>query len=98
VVESFLAAGHEVLSIDVAEPQNSEHSKVFRKLDILDVSSLTRGYSFLKETIHLPDLMSDQAGVASASSQPSTADGTSSKGGLSTWDFNIVTSNTLRGE
>lgn len=45
VVESFLTAGHEVLNIDIKEPQNREHYKVFKKVDIRDLVSLTRSFS-----------------------------------------------------
>jgi nucleoside-diphosphate-sugar epimerase len=40
VVESYLASGHEVLSIDIKEPQKREHHKVFKRVDILDKRSL----------------------------------------------------------
>ena len=40
VVESFLAGGGEVLSIDIKEPQKKEHHKVFKRVDILDKRSL----------------------------------------------------------
>ena len=40
VVESYLASGHEVLSIDIKTPQKREHHKVFKRVDILDKRSL----------------------------------------------------------
>jgi len=36
VVESFLATMDEVLSIDIQDPQNKKHNKVFKRVDILD--------------------------------------------------------------
>ena len=41
-VELFLAAGNEVLNIDIKKPQNANHIKNFKKVDILDISSLRR--------------------------------------------------------
>lgn len=40
LVESCLSAGDEVLSIDIEEPRNRNHLKVFRKVDILDRMAL----------------------------------------------------------
>jgi nucleoside-diphosphate-sugar epimerase len=40
VVESHLAGGHEVLSIDIKTPQKREHHKLFKRVDILDKRSL----------------------------------------------------------
>ncbi|UCC97006.1 MAG: NAD(P)-dependent oxidoreductase [Phycisphaerales bacterium] len=55
LVESFLTAGHEVLSVDIGEPQNHRHDKVFEKIDILDLTALTKTFSDFAPThvVHL---------------------------------------------
>ncbi len=40
LVEGLLASGHEVLGVDIREPQIQQHTEVFRRVDILDRSSL----------------------------------------------------------
>lgn len=55
VVESHLASGHEVLSIDIKTPQKREHSKVFKRVDILDKKSLEEIFKHFAPThvVHL---------------------------------------------
>jgi nucleoside-diphosphate-sugar epimerase len=55
LVESFLTAGHEILSIDIREPQSHRHDKVFRRVDIRDISALTETFSHFAPThvVHL---------------------------------------------
>ncbi|MHC4281764.1 MAG: NAD-dependent epimerase/dehydratase family protein [Planctomycetota bacterium] len=55
LVESFLAAGHEILSIDIRKPQNHSHNKIFKRVDILDLSTLTKTFSRFapKHVVHL---------------------------------------------
>jgi GlcNAc-P-P-Und epimerase len=40
LVESLIAGGHEVLGIDIKEPQVRQHQHIFRRVDILDESAL----------------------------------------------------------
>jgi nucleoside-diphosphate-sugar epimerase len=42
LVELLITAGHEVLGVDIQEPQIREHASLFRRVDILDEPSLTR--------------------------------------------------------
>ena len=42
LVESLLEDGYEVLSIDIKKPQNKDHDRVFRMVDILDQVALTK--------------------------------------------------------
>ncbi len=55
VVDRFLATRCEVLSIDIKEPQKKEHSKVFKRVDILDQTSLARVFQDFSPThaVHL---------------------------------------------
>lgn len=55
VIESFLAAGHEVLNIDIKEPQNNEHNKVFKRVNILDLEFLVKIFKDFAPThvVHL---------------------------------------------
>lgn len=40
VVEHFLSKGYEVLSIDIARPQDIDHKPIYKNVDILDLASL----------------------------------------------------------
>jgi GlcNAc-P-P-Und epimerase len=40
LIDGFLKSGYKVLSIDINEPQNKAHKKIFRNVDILNYSSL----------------------------------------------------------
>ena len=42
LVQHFAAEGHEVLSLDVAEPRNPEHRPLWKRVDILDREHLLR--------------------------------------------------------
>jgi len=55
LVESLLADADEVLSIDIQEPQNKEHDKVLKIVDILDQTSLARVFQDFSPThvVHL---------------------------------------------
>lgn len=55
MVKSFLAAGREVLNIDVKEPQDRNHNKVFKRADLLDLVSLKRVFNdfFPTHVVHL---------------------------------------------
>ena len=55
VVEWLLTAGHEVLNIDIKDPQNEEHKNVFKKVDILNQRSLTEIFTDFAPTkvVHL---------------------------------------------
>jgi nucleoside-diphosphate-sugar epimerase len=54
-VTSFLSAGHDVLNLDIKEPQNREHDEVFQRVDILDMPALSEAFKSFAPTqvVHL---------------------------------------------
>jgi len=55
LIEFFLRAEYDVLNIDIREPQNHQHNKVFERVDILDLSTLIKTFSDFSPTnvVHL---------------------------------------------
>lgn len=55
VVEWFCNSGQNVLSIDIRKPQNRKHNKIFKKVDIMDILTLSQVFSDFSPThvVHL---------------------------------------------
>jgi nucleoside-diphosphate-sugar epimerase len=54
-VTSFLSAGHDVLNLDIKEPQCQEHDEVFQRVDIRDMAALSGAFESFAPThvVHL---------------------------------------------